>query len=122
MLHLGNGMPLIFVIARDWLLRAAVRAELRNRGIKALGLESADDAGRLVAAGYLPAALVIEALPEVATSRALGDLVRGVPALVIASRTQTVSLPPVWEVVYRPVRVVDIVQRVEEMVARGHAA
>ena len=39
-------MPVVFVVARDWTLRMGVRAELRELGIEALGMESAEDAGR----------------------------------------------------------------------------
>jgi DNA-binding response OmpR family regulator len=115
-------MPLVFVIARDWMLRAGVRAELRERGIKALGMESADDAGRLIAAGQLPAAMVIEALPEIAGGRGIEKMTQRVPTLVIASRVETFPLPPVEGVLYRPVRVGDIAERVEAMVIRGRAA
>jgi hypothetical protein len=37
-------MPVVLVIATNWKLRAAVRAELRERGIDALEIDSPEDA------------------------------------------------------------------------------
>src|SRR5215472_12777591 len=113
-------MPTVFVIARDWTLRAGVRAELRELGIDALGIESADEAGRAIAAGQVPAVVVLEAIPELADNTAVRNLVERVPTILIASRTETVSLPPVDTVFYRPVRIGEIVARVKELVHRGH--
>jgi len=115
-------MPTVFVIARDWNLRANVRAELRERGIDALGMESADDAGRVLAQGQTPAVVVVEAIPEIAGNPAIGRLLERAPTILIASRTETVPLPPVDTVLYRPVRIADIVTRVEELLRRGHLA
>jgi DNA-binding response OmpR family regulator len=115
-------MPVVFVIARDWTLRAGVRAELRERGIEALGMDSPADAGRAIAGGQLPAVVVLEALAELAENLAIQRLVEHVPTILIASRTETVPLPPVDTVFYRPVSVSEIVARVHELVARGHAA
>jgi len=115
------GMPTVFVIARDWTLRTSVRAELRERGVDALGMESADDAGRAVAGGQVPAVVVMEATPEIAGDPAIRRLVERVPTIVIASRTESVKLPPVDTVLYRPVRIGEIVARVEELLRRGHA-
>lgn len=115
-------MPTVFVIARDWTLRTSVRAELRERGIDALGMESADEAGRAIAEGQMPAVVVIEAVAEVADEPAIRQLVEHVPAIIIASRTETLPLPPVDTVFYRPVRIGEIVARVEELLRRGHPA
>lgn len=115
-------MPVVFVIARDWTLRIAVRAELREQGVEALGMESADDAGRAVAAGQLPSAIVIEALPEFAGHPGIQKLIERIPTVLVASRAETVPLPPVAAVFYRPVRIGEIVARVREIIAKGHAA
>jgi hypothetical protein len=115
-------MPVVFVIARDWKLRAGVRAELREGGIDALGMESAVEAGRALAEGRMPAAVVIEALSDLADDPAIRQLVARVPAVLIASRTETVPLPPVEAVFYRPVRIAEIVTRVREIVSRGRTA
>jgi DNA-binding response OmpR family regulator len=122
MLHSIDEMPVVFVIARDWNLRAGVRAELRERGIEALGMDAPADAGRAVASGQLPAVVVLEAVPALAGDPGVQKLVENVPTILIASRTQTVPLPPVDTVIYRPVRVGEIVARVHELITRGHAA
>jgi hypothetical protein len=115
-------MPVAFVIARDWKLRTAVRAELRERGIDAHGMDSGEDAGRALAAGDVPAAIVLEATAELAGDPAIQKLVARVPTVQIASRTETVPLPAVAAVFYRPVSVGDIVAKVCELMARGEVA
>jgi DNA-binding response OmpR family regulator len=118
----ANKMPVVFVIARDWNLRAGVRAELRERGVEALGMDAPADAGRIISSGQLPAVVVLEAIPELAGDPRVRKLVESVPTILIASRTETIALPPVDTVLYRPVRVGEIVARVHELIARGHAA
>ncbi len=115
-------MSVVFVIATDWTLRAAVRAELRELGIDALGMDSVDDAGRALANNQMPAAIVLEVTSELAGKPAIDHLVKRVPTVLIASRTETVALPPVAAVLYRPVSIGDIVAKVRELLARGHAA
>ncbi len=115
-------MAIVFVIARDWTLRAAVRAELRELGIEALGLESAEDVERALAAGQMPASAVLEATADLAADPAVQSLVGRVPTIVIASRTESVPLPSVAAVLYRPVRVADIVSRVGDILIRGTTA
>jgi hypothetical protein len=115
-------MPVAFVIATDWKLRTAVRAELRERGIDALGMDSADDAGRALASGDVPAVVVLEATVELAGDPAIQKLVARVPTVLIASRTETVPLPAVAAVFYRPVSVGEIVAKVCEIVGRGQVA
>ncbi len=115
-------MPVAFVISTDWKLRTAVRAELRERGIDALGMDSAEDAGRALAAGDVPAAVVLEATAELAGDPAMRSLVARVPTVLIASRTETVPLPAVAAVFYRPVSVGEIVAKVYEIVGRGQVA
>jgi DNA-binding response OmpR family regulator len=123
-------MAIVFVIARDWKLRTAVRAELREIGIEALGMESAEDVGRVIAAGEVPAAVVIEGTAELAGNPAIQRLVERAPTILIASRTET--LPPMLApsegghgfaaVFYRPVRIAEIVAHVRELLERGTAA
>ena len=115
-----NGMPpVVFVIATDWKLRAAVRAELRERAIDALGMDSAEDVGRALAGGAMPAVVVLEANAELAGDPAIRSLVRRVPTVLVASRTETVALPRVAAVFYRPVRIGEIVAKVSELLERG---
>jgi len=122
MLYSGGEMPVVFVIARDWALRTSVRAELRERGIEALGMESAGEAGGAIAAGQMPSVVVIEAVSDIACDPAIRTLVERVPAILVASRTETLPLPPVDTLFYRPVRIGEIVARVQELVRRGHPA
>ncbi len=117
-----NGMPVVFVIATEWKLRAAVRAELRERGIDALGMDSAEDVGRALAGGAMPALMVLEANAELAGDSAIQSLVRRVPTVLVASRTETVTLPRVAAVFYRPVRIGEIVAKVSELLERGEVA
>jgi hypothetical protein len=127
MLFTGNKMALVFVIARDWTLRTAFRAELRELGVDALGMESAEDVGRAIASGQMPQAVVLEAAAEITADAAVQKLISRVPTVLIASRTEKVPLPPasiegVIEVFYRPVRIADIVSRMRELLARGASA
>jgi hypothetical protein len=133
MLYSGVKMAIVFVIARDWKLRTAVRAELRELGIDALGMESAEDVGRAVAAGQIPAVVVLEGTAEIAGDTAIQKLIERAPTILIASRTENLPRSPAVAgdveggrgfaaVYYRPVRIVEIVGRVRELLARGTAA
>ena len=122
MRYSNNGMPVVFVIATDWKLRAAVRAELRERGIDALGIDSAEDIGRALAGGAVPAVVVLEANAELAGDPAIQGLAARVLTVLVASRTETVALPRVAAVFYRPVRIGEIVEKVNELLARGQSA
>lgn len=115
-------MPIVFVIARDWTLRTSVRAELREAGIEALGMESADDAGKSLASGQLPSAVVLEAIAGLADDPRIASLVARAPTILVASRTEPVALPPVAAVLYRPVRIGDVVAKVKDLLRKGHAA
>ncbi len=115
-------MPTVFVISADWTLRALVRAELLGAGIQAMGMESADDVGGALARGIQPSAIVLDAALIDDASSKLGNLLKNVPAVVVASRTEdaargsSISLPTAT-VLYRPVRVGEIVARVRELLA-----
>ena len=103
-------------------MRTAVRAELREIGIDALGMDSADDVGRAIASGKLPKVVILEATAELLGDPRIRNLVQRVPAVLIASRTTTVSLPDAAAVLYRPVRIAEIVVCVSELLAQDHAA
>jgi hypothetical protein len=130
MLYSPAKMAIVFVIARDWTLRTTVRAELRELGIDALGMESREDVGRALAAGQMPAVVVLEGTAEIAGDPAVQKLIKRVPTILVASRME--SLPPNPEqpanppglasVFYRPVRIAEIVARVLEILERGAAA
>jgi hypothetical protein len=120
-------MAIVFVIATDWQLRATVRAELRELNIDALGMDSPDGAGRALAANQMPDAIVLEATAEVATNAAIEKLIRRVPTVVIASRTESLPsfatndpsvLAPGSLLLYRPVTVGQIVKEVRSILAR----
>jgi hypothetical protein len=115
-------MPIVFVIATDWRLRVAVRAELRELQIEALGMESVDDVGRTIASGDVPAVVVLEGTGSMASHPAIQKLVQDVPTVLIASRTETIDLPEVAVVFYRPVRIGEIVAAVKELIKRGQLA
>ena len=113
-------MPTVFVIGEDWHLRSLVRAELREHGVEALGLESADDAGRIIAAGTMPSVVVLALTSLRGNIAALEPLARRVPILVVTS--PGASAPP-WAAATlpRPVTVGDVVARIESML-KGLAA
>jgi hypothetical protein len=123
-------MPFVFVIAQDWKLRAAVRAELRERGVEALGMESPDDVGRALASSELPAVIVLEGIAELLSNAGIQSLISQVPTVLIASRTekippdpgQTEANPRVGVVLYRPVTIGEIVSRVLALLRRGYPA
>ena len=115
-------MAVVFIIGSDWTMRTAVRAELREIGIDALGFDSAADVGGATSAGVFPDVVVLEATPELVGDMRINALVQHVPTVLIASRTVRVSFPDVAAVLYRPVRVAEIVTRVRELLAGTHAA
>jgi hypothetical protein len=133
MLYSPAKMAIVFVIARDWTLRTAVRAELRELGIEALGMESAEDVGHALAAGEMPAAVVLEGAAEIADDPAVQKLIERVPTVLIASRTETLLQllsrpegaaggPKLAAIFYRPVRISEIVARVRKLLECGTAA
>lgn len=115
-------MRVVFVIAADWALRVAVRAQLREMGVEALGMDSADDIARLVPSGRAPEAIVLEATAKFLSDSRIQELIHRAPTILIASRTMTVPLPPGPMVLYRPIRIAEIVDRVSRLLARDHAA
>ncbi len=125
MLYSKFGMPTVFVISEDWVLRTNVRAELRHAGVEALGMESADDAARMIARGTPPSAVVVDSTAVNATPEsreALSNLARRVPMIVVAScpavsGEASVVLDGAAAVLYRPVRVGQIVARVQQLLA-----
>ncbi|MGA8234164.1 MAG: hypothetical protein WB795_21995 [Candidatus Acidiferrales bacterium] len=125
-------MPIVLVISDNWMLRTGVRAELRERGIEAMGIESPRDALGRIDAGAHPAVLVIDAGTAAGSGRAAGPdggaedaaigrlLGSGVPAILISSRT--VTSPP-WKpavLLPRPVRVDEITAAVLRLL-KGYA-
>jgi FixJ family two-component response regulator len=125
-------MPIAFVISDNWMLRTGVRAELRERGIEAMGLESAREAVARMDGGAGPAVLVVDAGSGAESGHvagadvgaedvAIGKLLdSGVPAILISSRT--VTSPP-WKpavLLPRPVRIAEISAAVQRLL-KGYA-
>jgi hypothetical protein len=124
-------MPIVFVIATDWQLRATVRAELRELNIDALGMDAPDDAGRALAANQMPDAIVLESTADLAANPAIQNLIKRVPTVVIASHTESLptfapndlsALAPGSVLLYRPVTVGDTVNKVRAILARRSAS
>jgi len=111
-------MPVVFVLASDWTMRVAVRAELRESGIDALGMDSAEDAGRALASSGLPDVIVLEATADLLNDIRIRNLIQRVPSILVASHTLEVALPDADVILYRPVRVSEIVDRVRELLGR----
>ena len=58
-------MPVVLIVSSEWDLRGAVRAELREAGIEALGLETVDEMGRMIARGVAPSLIVVDGVQEI---------------------------------------------------------
>ena len=113
-------MATVFVIGEDLTLRSLVRAELREHGIEALGMETVDEATRTIAAGAMPSAVVLDLASLRGDASTLEPLAKRVPVVVVTSPN---SSAPAWAaaVLSRPVTVGDVVARVE-MILKGLAA
>ena len=88
-----------------------LRAQLRELGVDALGMERTDDAARAIADGQMPAAVVLET-SSAEKSEAMTELARRVPLIVVASGLERIDLPEAAAIFHRPVRVGEIVARV----------
>ena len=95
-----------------------MRAELRERGIKALGMKTAADAGRAIAAGECPSSIVLDANAATASDAVLQTLLYRIPSVLIASRTTSTAsssneMPR--KALFRPVQVSEIVAAVLDL-------
>lgn len=106
--------PVVFIISPEWTLRTMVRAELREAGVEALGMEGIRDMVEAVHRGIAPSMVVIDGieLEKPATRETMEDMSRNIPTLVVDSRLTPASVPSSADVLRRPVRVQDIVSRV----------
>ena len=116
-------MAACFLVMRDERIRALLRAQLREAGIEALGLESCDDLAEMIGGGTAPSVIVIDGaeLADAASREALANVARRVPVLVIDSPIAPATEIPGAERISRPVRIGEIVARVTALLAR-HAA
>lgn len=112
-------MPVVFVVSGEWDLRGAVRAELREAGVDALGMESVEDMARMIARGMAPALVVLDGaqLQRPETRQALQNLSSRLPVLVIDSRMSPAPPLPGAQTIFRPVQVREIVARVLAMLS-----
>lgn len=98
------------------MLRTGVRAELREAGIEAVGMESLESAASAMAAGTKPSIIVFDAGEGESVSPGLELVAGGARLIVVASRTRpSLSIPPAATVLYRPVRIGEIVAHVIEI-------
>jgi DNA-binding response OmpR family regulator len=112
-------MPVVFIVSGEWDLRGAVRAELREAGIEALGLETVEDIARSIAGGIAPSLVVLDGaqLHKSETRQALQNLGSRLPLLVIDSRLSPAPPLPGAQTILRPVQVKDIVARILAMLS-----
>ena len=112
-------MPVVFIVSGEWDLRGAVRAELREAGVDALGLETTEDMARMIAGGIAPALVVLDGaeLHKAETRQALQNLSSRVPILVVDSRLNPAPPLPGAQTMLRPVQVKEIVARVLTMLS-----
>ena len=112
-------MPVVFIVSGEWDLRGAVRAELREAGIEALGLETVDDMAQMIAGGIAPGLVVLdgEQLRGPEARHALENLSSRLPVLVVDSRLSPAPPLPGAKTILRPVQVKEIVARVVGMLS-----
>jgi len=119
MLYSASKMPVVFIVSGEWDLRGAVRAELREVGIEALGMETVEDMARTIAGGIAPSLVVVDGaqLHQPKARQALQNLTSRLPLLVIDSRVSPSPPLPGAKTILRPVQVKEIVARVLAMLS-----
>jgi hypothetical protein len=112
-------MPVVFIVSGEWDLRGAVRAELREAGIEALGMETVEDMAQTIAGGIAPSLVVLDGaqLHNPETRQALQNLSSRLPFLVVDSRLNPAPPLPGAKTILRPVLVKEIVARVLAMLS-----
>jgi DNA-binding response OmpR family regulator len=119
MLYPAYKMPVVFIVSGEWDLRGAVRAELREAGIEALGMETVEDMAQTIAGGIAPSLVVLDGaqLRKTETRQALQNLSARLPFLVVDSRLSPAPPLPGAKTILRPVQVKEIVARVLAMLS-----
>jgi hypothetical protein len=114
-------MPIVFVISPDWTLRTNVRAQLREVGIMALGMQATDDLEEVLMRGVVPSSIVfdIAELENPKARRMLETLAQDVAVLVAGASANPALSFPGREVLCRPVQVQDVVSRVVARLGRS---
>ena len=113
-------MPVVFVISSDCTLRTMVRAELREAGIMALGMQETGDLEEVLIRGIVPSSIVLDGveLEDPKAQNTLGTLAQNVAVLVVDSAIRPARPLAGTEVLHRPVQVRDVVSRVLARVGR----
>ena len=111
-------MPVVLVISADWQLRALVRAELKEAGLMAIGLDSADSLEQDVANFDRPSVIVLDGteLEKAAVRAQIAELAQDAAVLAVESRISAIPEIPGVAVLRRPLRVKEIVSWVREHV------
>jgi DNA-binding response OmpR family regulator len=114
-------MPVVFIVSGEWDLRGAVRAELREAGVDALGMETVEDMAKAIAGGIAPDLVLLDGsyLHNPQTRQALQNIAARLPLLVVDSRLHPAPALPGAQIILRPVQVKDILARVLAMLARS---
>lgn len=116
-------MPVVFIVSREWSLRGAVRGELREAGIAAMGMEAVDDMARTIAGGIVPDVVVLDGvyLHDPPTQQSFRNLAPRLPLLIIDSRLNPAPPVPGAQLLFRPVQVKEIVARVLAMLGTARS-
>jgi hypothetical protein len=97
-----------------------VRAELREAGIMALGMEATGDLEEVLIRGVVPSSIVLDGveLEDPKAQNMLETLSQNVAVLVVDSAITPARHVPGREVLHRPVQVRDVVSRVLARLSR----
>jgi hypothetical protein len=117
-------MPVVFIVSREWDLRGAVRAELREAGVDALGMESVANMAAMIVGGIAPSLVVLDGseLHDPGAHGALEHLTARIPFLVVDSRLNPAPSLPASKTVFRPIQVKEIVNLVLAMLSQKSAS
>lgn len=120
-------MPTVFVMGMDWTMRAAVRAELRERGVEALAFASFQDVAEVLPAGQAPVAVVLDGSSRPLSqclhrfaqrARCPGILVMACPQEELPAEVRS---RPAVTLRQKPPRIAEVVSAVRHLL-EGHAA
>lgn len=124
MLYSASKMQVVFIVSREWDLRGAVRAELREAGIDALGMESVANMAAMIAGEVAPFLVVLDGseLHDPEAHRALEQLTARISFLVVDSRLHPAPPLPGAKTVFRPLQVKEIVSLVLAILSKKSAS
>jgi len=114
-------MPTVFVIGQDWTFRVAVRAELLEQGVEALGLATWADAQQ-AARATVPDVVVLDAASADFPAASFSSFAPSAQFVVMSSGLHPLpALPPGAVHLKKPLRVGEIVAAVRHLM-EGHPA